>query len=172
MVAGMELVIFVGLQAAGKSTFFARRFAGTHVLVSKDAMPNNRRPGRRQLQLVREALTDGRSVVVDNTNPALADRDELIALGHELGARVVAYMFASTAGESLRRNQLRTGRARVPDVAIFATRKRLVAPTYAEGFDAIYRARIANDGDFDVELMPTEERPAASPLAPAQPTRP
>jgi predicted kinase len=32
----MELVIFIGLQASGKSTFYHERFARTHVHVSKD----------------------------------------------------------------------------------------------------------------------------------------
>jgi len=34
----LELVIFIGLQATGKSTFYRARFAATHVLVSKDLM--------------------------------------------------------------------------------------------------------------------------------------
>ena len=47
-----ELVLFVGLQAAGKSTFYQARFAGTHDWVSKDRFPNNRNPARRQRQPV------------------------------------------------------------------------------------------------------------------------
>ena len=43
-----ELVLFVGLQASGKSSFYRARFAGTHDLVSKDRFPNNRNPARRQ----------------------------------------------------------------------------------------------------------------------------
>ena len=40
----LELVIFVGLQASGKSTFFRERFATTHELVSKDLLRNNKNP--------------------------------------------------------------------------------------------------------------------------------
>jgi len=47
-----ELVILVGLQASGKSTFYRRHLSGTHVLVSKDLLRNNRRPARRQVQLI------------------------------------------------------------------------------------------------------------------------
>src|SRR5262245_59429337 len=32
----LDLVVFVGLQGAGKSTFYRAQFAGTHELVSKD----------------------------------------------------------------------------------------------------------------------------------------
>src|SRR5690349_2811421 len=77
--AGMELVILSGLQASGKSTFAAERFAATHVHVSKDRLRNNPKPERRQHQLVAEALAAGRSVVVDNTNPTAEDRAALIA---------------------------------------------------------------------------------------------
>jgi len=147
---GMELILFTGLQAAGKSTFYRERFAGTHTLVSKDVLRNNPRPERRQEQLIAEALAAGRSVVVDNTNPTPEVRAPLIALGRRYGATIVGYSFVSTAGESLARNRQRQGKARVPDVAIFATRKRLVPPSYAEGFDQLYAVRIAEGGRFAV----------------------
>jgi hypothetical protein len=60
----LEVIVFVGLQGAGKSTFYAQRFAATHVLVSKDRLRTNRRPERRQRRLIAEALAAGRSVVV------------------------------------------------------------------------------------------------------------
>ena len=77
----MECVILIGLPASGKSTFFRERFAGTHDHISKDLLRNNRRPQRRQEQLIEESLASGRSVVVDNTNPSVAVRAPLIAAG-------------------------------------------------------------------------------------------
>ena len=74
----MELVIFVGLQASGKSTFFRERFAATHEHVSKDLFRNNRDRNRRQAQLIEAALGKGVSVVVDNTNPTAGARMSLI----------------------------------------------------------------------------------------------
>jgi predicted kinase len=142
----MELVIFVGLQASGKTSFYRARFAQTHELVSKDRMPNNRNPTRRQLVLVEEALRAGRPVVVDNTNARAADRLPLVILGHALGARVVGYCFESHIEDCLERNRARAGKARVPDEALYATRKRLKAPSYAEGFDALYFVRMDAGG--------------------------
>lgn len=152
--ARMELVILSGLQASGKSTFARALFAATHTYVSKDLLRNNKRPERRQSRLVEEALAAGRSVVVDNTNPTLADRAALIALGREYGAVITGYAFESSAAASLERNGRREGRARVPPVAIYATRKRLVPLTYAEGFDRLYRVRISGEGTFTVEREP------------------
>ena len=87
----MDLVIFVGLQASGKSTFFRERFAATHVHVSKDLFRNNKNPNRRQTHLIEAALEQGSSVVVDNTNPTLEDRLTLIELGGKFGARIIGY---------------------------------------------------------------------------------
>jgi len=145
----MELVIFVGLQASGKSTFFRERFAGTHEHVSKDLFRNNKNPNRRQAQLIEDALGAGRSVVVDNTNPTLEDRRALIGLGGEYGARIVGYYFDASVRECLRRNEAREGKAWVPDVAIYATAKKLVAPSIKEGFDELACVRL-RDSAFEV----------------------
>ncbi|HWG86004.1 MAG TPA: AAA family ATPase, partial [Deinococcales bacterium] len=96
-----EVVILVGLQAAGKSSFYRSRFALTHAHVSKDAFPNSRDKDGRQQELVRAALASGRSVVVDNTNPAASDRAPLVAIARAHGARVVVYFFPPDPGESL-----------------------------------------------------------------------
>jgi predicted kinase len=48
----MEVVLLVGLQGSGMSTFYRTHHAATHVLVSKDRLRNNRRPRRRQMQLI------------------------------------------------------------------------------------------------------------------------
>jgi predicted kinase len=134
----MELVTFAGLQASGKSTFFRERFAATHEHVSKDLFRNNKGPNRRQAQLIEDALGAGRSVVVDNTNPTPEARRALIGLGRKYGARIVGYYFDSSLGECLRRNEGREGKARVPDVAIYATAKKLVVPSMGEGFDELH----------------------------------
>lgn len=146
-----ELVLLIGLQASGKTSFYRARFAGTHVHVSKDLLRNNRRPERRQQALIRAALGEGRSVVVDNTNPTRADRAALIGLAREYNARVVGYYFASEVQACLDRNRERTGKAAVPDVAIYTTIKRLERPAAEEGFDALYFVRLAANGGFDIE---------------------
>ena len=151
----LKLVIFVGLQASGKSTFYRTYFAATHALVSKDLFRHNKRPGRRQAYLVEAALAAGRSVVVDNTNPTLEDRRPLIELGRAYGASIVGYYFDAEVEACLERNQRREGRARVPDVAIYATAKRLVRPAYAEGFDRLFRVTLA-EMQYRISLQPVK----------------
>jgi predicted kinase len=153
----MELIIFMGLQASGKSTFYRLHFAATHAHVSKDLLHNNKRPGRRQMQLIEEALQAGQSVVVDNTNPTPLDREQLIRLGHEYGAEVIGYYFETSVRESLERNKSRLGKARVPDVAIYVTAKKLVPPSYMEGFDRLYDVRITENSSFEVRAWEKNE---------------
>jgi predicted kinase len=155
----MDLVIFIGLQASGKSTFFRERLSATHAHVSKDLFRNNKNPKRRQTQLIEAALEQGSSVVVDNTNPTLEDRLTLIELGREFGARIIGYYFESEVRRCVGRNRRRTGKERVPDVAIFATAKRLVAPSYSEGFDELLRVRITDDSAFAVHPYGDEADP-------------
>jgi len=149
----VELVILVGLQAAGKTTFRRRRFDDTHVVVSKDDFPNNRRPARRREQLIRESLGARQSVVVDNTNARREDRERLVLIAREFSARVAAYFLPSTVEESLARNARRDGRARVPDVGIYSTAKAFAAPSWSEGFDDLYRVTWRDDGDFVVRSV-------------------
>ncbi len=146
----MELVIFIGLQASGKTSFYRRQFSSTHQLVSKDLMRHHPHRARRQQVLVESALRAGLSVVVDNTNPAAVDREPLIRLGKTMGATVVGYYFGSYVKECLERNRQRTGREHVPDVAIFATLKKLQPPTYSEGFDKLYYVRATAPSGFEV----------------------
>lgn len=135
--AAPELIIFVGIQAAGKSTYYRDHLAATHVHVSKDLMKNTRDKDTRQNLMIAQALAAGRSVVVDNTNPTVDVRRPLIALGRAHGARVVACFFESTPRDAIKRNHLRDGKARVPPPAIFATAKKLVPPSIGEGFDEV-----------------------------------
>lgn len=146
----IEVIVFVGLQASGKSSFYRERFAHTHELVSKDCFRNNSNPSRRQRQFIKDALAAGRSVVIDNTNSTTEDRAELITLARDHGANVLSYYFASRLEECLERNRLREGKARVPDAALFATRKRMQLPSFVEGFDQMFYVRMVLGAGFEV----------------------
>jgi predicted kinase len=156
----LELIILIGLQASGKSTFYKQQFASKAVHVSKDLLSKSSNRASKQRQLIEEALQAGSSVVVDNTNVTLADRAELIQLGRQHGTTIIGYYFASQIAQNLERNRKRTGTARVPDVAIFAALKRLVRPSLQEGFDQLFYVRIAEDGTFDISDWVEDDAPS------------
>ncbi len=150
MAQKIDLIVFVGLQASGKSAFFRERFAATHEHVSKDLLRSNKDRNRRQARLIEGALKEGSSVVVDNTNPAVEDRRPLVELGRGYGARIVGYYFDSGVNECVERNRRREGKDKVPDVAIYVTASKLVPPSYDEGYDKLFRVRITDGGAFEV----------------------
>ncbi|MBP6633136.1 MAG: AAA family ATPase [Kofleriaceae bacterium] len=141
-----ELIVLSGLQAAGKSTFYAERFAATHALVSKDLWPNARNRERRQRLRVDEHLAGGRAVVVDNTNPTRAERAPLVALALAHHARAISYAFLSSVDDALARNAARVGRARVRDVGILSVAKVLTQPDPTEGFTDRFLVRLTATG--------------------------
>jgi predicted kinase len=133
-----DLIIFVGLQGSGKSTYYRQHFAATHVHVSKDLMKSTRDQGAKQQLMITKALGEGKSVVVDNTNPSPAVRAGLIATGRSCGARIIGYFFDVPVKVAVERNRSRQGKERVPDVAIYVTSKKIVPPKFEEGFDEIH----------------------------------
>jgi predicted kinase len=148
----LQLIIFIGLQASGKTTFYHTHFALTHVHISKDLMPKRNR-ATRQAQLIEAALQAGRSVVVDNTNVTIADRATVIQ--HFLqayGAEIIGYYFESKLTDCLERNRQRTGKARVPEVGLYMKAKELVRPSYQEGFHQLFYVKMALEGTFDIRV--------------------
>lgn len=148
-----EIAVLVGLPASGKSSFYRQRLSATHALVSKDNWPNARHRERRQLRLVAQLLAACRNVAVDNTNASPAERAGVIAQARVHGATIVGYWFPPDVAGSRARNATREGRARVPDVAIYATAKRLAPPSHSEGFDTLYEVHFDGTGGFVVTAM-------------------
>lgn len=142
----MEAVILVGVQGAGKTTFYRERFFDTHVRISLDMLKTR----ERERTLVTACLASRQPFVVDNTNPTAEDRARYVAVARAAGFRVAGYFFETTLREAIRRNNERTGKSKVPPPAIGGTLKRLQAPTLAEGFDEMYRVRVQEGGGFEV----------------------
>jgi predicted kinase len=147
----VDVAVLVGLQASGKSTFYAQRLSGRYALVSKDLFPRGaKNKQRRQTRLVEDHLTAGRSVAVDNTNPSPREWGPLVEAAHARGATVTAYWFPPDVAGSLRRNAAREGRARVPDIGVLATLERLREPSPADGFDAVREVSLDGRGGFEI----------------------
>lgn len=143
----MELVIFVGIPAVGKSTFFRERFADTHVRINLDML----RTRHRERLLVAACLKANQPFVVDNTNLSARERAVYIEPARRAGFRVVGFYFRSVLSEARDRNAARMGDARIPDKGVLGAASRLETPAEGEGFDRLSYVRIADGGGFVVE---------------------
>lgn len=139
-------IIFIGLQAAGKSSFYRERFFNTHVRINLDML----RTRHREKLLLHACIEMKQPFVVDNTNVTAADRARYIEPSLRAGFRVVCYYFYPDTAGSRMRNSLRAEVERVPVGAIYGTAKRLESPVWEEGFAAIYGVRV-EEGGFVVE---------------------
>jgi predicted kinase len=75
------------------------------------------------------------SFVIDNTNPAPEHRKPYIEAAKAKGYILKAYYFDMPFDDCKAQNENRE--AKVPMVALYSTRKRLVPPTVQEGFDEV-----------------------------------
>ena len=143
----MEAVVFAGIQASGKSSFYRARFFDTHLRINLDMLKTR----HREQLLLRACIEAKQPFVVDNTNLSVEERARYIELARSGGFRVVGYYFRLQPKEALARNNQRTGKARIPEKRILGTYKRLCVPTTEEGFDELYHVCIDAAGCFIVE---------------------
>jgi predicted kinase len=148
----VEAVIFIGLQAAGKSSFYKERFFDTHVRINLDMLKTR----HRETLLLQACLAMKQPFVVDNTNPTIAARQRYIDLAAAARFRVHGYYFQVSLEECLRRNEQRDPAARVPVRGIVSTYRKLQPPSRAEGFDRLATVSIDESGRLVVAEWPDE----------------
>lgn len=142
--AQAHAIVLIGLQASGKTTFYDRYLAPAgYVHINLDTL----RTRSREAAILDECLSAGRSFVVDNTNVGSDVRAGYIEKAHEKGYEVVGIYFQSILRDCISRNATR--QQPVPSHAIASTQNRLQLPTFDEGFDSLYFARINGD-DYEI----------------------
>lgn len=140
-----EAIIFVGIQASGKSTYY-HQYYSAYEHVNLDTLHTR----NKENLFLQECIRDERPFVVDNTNPTSKDREKYIQLAKANGYFVCGYYFQSAIADCMERNSLRKGKERVPDKALACTHSKLEIPKLEEGFDKLYYVRIEN-GSFVTE---------------------
>ncbi|MEM1181753.1 MAG: AAA family ATPase [Acidobacteriota bacterium] len=147
----MEIILTIGIQATGKSTFVRSRFLDTHVIVSLDVV----RTRRREEAVVRACLGAGQRVVVDNTNVSRDERRRYFEWAEDTKFKVNGYYFQSRIDDALARNRTRSGRKCVPDKGVLAAARRLEVPSVDEGFSELHYVSLHGD-DFRVSAWDPE----------------
>jgi predicted kinase len=143
----LEAIIFIGIQATGKSTFYKENFFKSHMRINLDMLKTR----ARENIFFDACIRAKQPFVIDNTNPAVENRKKYIDVAREAGFRVIGYYFQSNIKDAITRNENRTGKECVPVRGIGGTYNKLVLPAYDEGFDKLYYVSIREDNNFVVE---------------------
>ncbi|MFT3824789.1 MAG: AAA family ATPase [Chitinophagaceae bacterium] len=147
----MEAVIFCGIQATGKTTFFKEHFFKTHIRISLDQL-NTR---NKEQKFIETCIATRHPFVIDNTNPTREERQKYISIAKTNKFKVTGYYFRSKLTEAIERNNHRTGKELIPEIGIKGTYKRLELPVPEEGFDKLYYVEI-NEQAFTIKEWTNE----------------
>jgi predicted kinase len=135
----MESIIFCGIQASGKTTFYSKRFLKTHVRISLDLLKTRNKEDK----LLDYCLIFGQRFVVDNTNTTKKQRHHYIEKIKPYKFKITCYSFLTKAKDAIQRNHTRIAKEKVPVPGIYGTLKKLEPPLLEEGFDELYFVEIA-----------------------------
>lgn len=138
-----DAIIFIGIPATGKSTFYKQGYADTHLRINGDML------GSKGLErdLITACHKHGQSYVVDKMNFTRGHRVPYLAEAKIAGFRRVGYYFQSVKADALQRNKNPDRIEKdLPDVAVHNAASKLELPRYEEGFDVLYYVKITSDG--------------------------
>jgi len=134
----MKAIILIGIQGSGKSTFYKKMFADTHVRINLDMLKNR----SREHAFVQTCVLTKQPFVADNTNPTLDDRQRYIQTARLNQFKIAGYYFSSDLDSCLERNAKREGKKMIPKAGILSILRKLVVPSKDEGFDELYEVNI------------------------------
>ncbi|MDU1889250.1 MAG: hypothetical protein E6767_01050 [Dysgonomonas sp.] len=147
----MEAILFCGIQATGKSSFYKKNFFRTHVHISLDLLKTRYRESR----FIDLCIETNQKFVIDNTNPAIIDRAGYIAKIKQAKYKLIGYYFQSKIEEAIERNNNRIGKERIPEIGVRATYNKLELPSLDEGFGELYYVEL-NKGEFIIKEWSNE----------------
>ena len=147
---GKCAIIFVGLQASGKTSFYQQMLVDKgFVHINLDTLHTR----NKEHLLMEECVRQSQSVVIDNTNPTAADRERYIPFFKAHGYHIIGLYFQSRLQECLARNEQRE--RVVKRLAVLGTYNKLQLPQLAEGFDDRYYITL-NNNNFTINTWQNE----------------
>lgn len=143
MSAETELIVFVGFPATGKTTFYRKYFEPKqYVWINRDTLKTK----QKCIKAAKQALLAGKSVVIDNTNPDLASRQEYLMLAKDLKIKARCFHFDIPLELATHLNMYRetiNGTKRVPTIGFNLYKGKFVEPKPEEGFVSIQKIQWA-----------------------------
>ena len=120
----MEAILFIGIQASGKSSFYNCRYFNSHIRISLDLL-NTR--NKQQLLLDYCFKTQSR-FVIDNTNLTRDERKYIIDQALQNKYKITGYYFQSKLSDAISRNERRLGKEQIPEIGIRGAYKKIRTP--------------------------------------------
>ncbi|GFZ48059.1 hypothetical protein JCM24511_05807 [Saitozyma sp. JCM 24511] len=147
----VELVLFVGPPASGKTSFFRTHFAPAYEHVNQDLLGSR----DKCLRAAEVLLRDNKSVVVDNTNRNRSTRSYWINLAHKLDIPIRVFHFLCPIELAKHNNMYRAcyapthepRRTLLPMMAFASFAADFEQPTLDEGFDELRSVNFHWEGD-------------------------
>lgn len=125
-----ELIIMVGYPGSGKSTFVKQKING-YLILSGDILKTE----SKILKQLEKGLDEGKSIVIDATNPSKEKRLVFIKVAKKKRINVRIVHITTPIEESLLQNQNRD--IKIPKIAFYIYRKKFIKPNKDEGVDEI-----------------------------------
>lgn len=150
----LEIVLFVGPPAVGKTTFYKKHFEPKgYSHINQDTL----KTFEKCIQSVKETIKSSKPCVIDNTNPSKSTRSQYIKLAKELKCDIRCIHFDSPIEIALHNNVYRAfcvkekdGRTVLPYLAFGSFFKQFEPPKKDEGFrEEIVVVRFKFDGNLD-----------------------
>ncbi len=132
----MEMIIFIGIPASGKSSFYKDLFFNSHIRISMDLLNTRYKEGK----LLQYCFETQSKIVIDNTNVNKESRKKYIEFAQRSKYKVIGYYFDSTIQDCMERNKNR--KDSINEIGIKSKYKELEKPLYEEGFDKIFSVKI------------------------------
>ena len=136
------MFILIGIQASGKTTFCQKYFSDCSIISLDSVKTRNKED-----TAIRESIKTGNNLVIDNTNPTVAERKKYIDIAEQNDYNTVGIYFRSSLEECLKRNSERA--SNIPLKGMLSTAKKLQQPSYTEKFNELYYVKI-EDNEFIV----------------------
>lgn len=142
----MEAILFIGIQASGKSSFYKENFSDSHIRINLDMLKTR----QREKILIKACIEAKQQFVIDNTNPGVKDRQYYFDLLKHSDFTIKGYYFSSKIKDSLLRNKNRSNC--IPETGILSCYNRLELPQFSEGFEELYYVELYKSG-FSVTIF-------------------
>jgi bifunctional polynucleotide phosphatase/kinase len=134
-----EMVVFVGWPASGKSSLYRNKFAPKgYVHINRDIIGTT----EKCFKETKRAIEAGKSVAIDNTNPAASDREPYVELAKSKNISIRCIRMGTSREVAVHNNYFRVKETdgavrRIPAVAYNMFNKKLEEPVVAEGFNRV-----------------------------------